>query len=252
MVLTKDRVEAAIDRFVELGERLEGFNEARDYFVRSSQTDRLGGPFSTKPIAALALNLRKPQQLNGGFGNKKCAASLLHNAGFIITDKDDNSITIECDKYPFLIRGDRRAKACASNYNLKNLPQSTQAERMVAQRIGQDIFRDRLLEDWKHCPLTGITDNALLRASHIKPWKDCNDDQRLDKNNGLLLSALWDAAFDRGLVTFGDDGKPRFARSISRTAREKLGHTQQQRIPLNSVKERRSYLAWHREHVFKH
>lgn len=55
--------------------------------------------------------------------------------------------------------------------------------------------------------LTGISDTALLRASHIIPWKDCaSDRERLDVHNGLLLSALWDAAFDRGLVTFGDDG----------------------------------------------
>ena len=52
-----------------------------------------------------------------------------------------------------------------------------------------------------HCPLTGIIDPALLRASHIVPWSDCNDEQRaLDVHNGLLLSALWDAGFDQGLV----------------------------------------------------
>jgi hypothetical protein len=54
----------------------------------------------------------------------------------------------------------------------------------------------------------GITDPALLRASHIVPWSDCNDDQRLDVHNGLLLSALWDATFDQGLVSFADDGAP--------------------------------------------
>ena len=56
------------------------------------------------------------------------------------------------------------------------------------------------------CPITGITEPALLRASHIVPWADCDDAQRLDVHNGLLLSALWDAAFDTGLVSFADDG----------------------------------------------
>jgi predicted restriction endonuclease len=56
------------------------------------------------------------------------------------------------------------------------------------------------------CPLTGITETALLRASHIVPWADCTDERRLDVHNGLLLSALWDAAFDGGLVSFADDG----------------------------------------------
>jgi predicted restriction endonuclease len=58
------------------------------------------------------------------------------------------------------------------------------------------------------CAMTGIADPALPRASHIVPWFECSDEQRLDVHNGLLLSALWDAAFDKGLVSFADDGTP--------------------------------------------
>src|ERR1039458_5220747 len=80
------------------------------------------------------------------------------------------------------------------------------ARRWIIQRIGQDIFRDALMDYWNgHCPMTGITEPELLRASHIVPWADCTDAQRLDVYNGLLLSALWDAAFDRGLISFTDD-----------------------------------------------
>lgn len=104
------------------------------------------------------------------------------------------------------------------------LPQTTEAERLVVQRIGQDIFRKSLMEYWQGCcPLTGITDPELLRASHIVPWSECTDDaQRLDVHNGLLLSALWDAAFDRALVTFDDEGKPEFSPNISDAARQAL------------------------------
>ena len=88
-----------------------------------------------------------------------------------------------------------------------HLPQTTEAERLTVQRIGQDIFRDALMDYWGgSCPITGITDPALLRASHIVPWAECDDAQRLDVHNGLLLSALWDAAFDTGLVSFANDG----------------------------------------------
>jgi putative restriction endonuclease len=73
------------------------------------------------------------------------------------------------------------------------------------------------------CPLTGITDPALLRASHIIPWSDCDDAQRLDVHNGLLLSALWDAAFDQGLVSFADDGTPLGSPKLSPIARTVLG-----------------------------
>ena len=73
------------------------------------------------------------------------------------------------------------------------LPRTTEAERLVVQRIGQDIFRKSLLEYWKHlCPLTGFAEPALLRASHIVRWAECDDDaRRLDVYNGLLaLRAL--------------------------------------------------------------
>ena len=87
------------------------------------------------------------------------------------------------------------------------LLQTTEAERLVVQRIGQDIFRAALIDYWGgRCPITGITDPALLRASHIVPWADCDDAQRLDVHNGLILSALWDAVFDAGLVSFAEDG----------------------------------------------
>jgi hypothetical protein len=105
-----------------------------------------------------------------------------------------------------------------------NLPRTTEAERWVIQRIAQDLFREALLDYWdSRCPLTGITDPALLRASHIVAWSDCNDEQRLDVHNGLLLSALWDAAFDQGLVSFADDGTPLIGSKLSATARKTLG-----------------------------
>ena len=88
------------------------------------------------------------------------------------------------------------------------LPRTTEAERLVVQRIGQDVFRQSLLDYWNHrCPMTGVSDPSLLRASHIVPWAECDDDaHRLDVHNGLLLSALWDAAFDAGKISFADDG----------------------------------------------
>ncbi len=88
------------------------------------------------------------------------------------------------------------------------LPKSTEAEQLIVRRVGQELFRKALMSYWNgRCPLTGITDPALLRASHIVAWADCESDaQRLDVHNGLLLSALWDAAFDQGLISFSDNG----------------------------------------------
>jgi putative restriction endonuclease len=86
------------------------------------------------------------------------------------------------------------------------------------------VFREALLDYWSgRCPLTGITEPALLRASHIVPSADCADEQRLDVHNGLLLSALWDAAFDRGLVSFADDGTVLTSPKLRTREREVLG-----------------------------
>ena len=132
---------------------------------------------------------------------------------------------------------------------VRELPQTTEAERLVVQRIGQNIFRQSLLGYWNgQCPLSGIRDADLLRASHIVPWKDCADDaERLDVHNGLLLSALWDAAFDRGLLTFTDEGMPVFSAAISEQAQAQLVWFQP--IPLTDTHKKK--LRWHRDRVFQ-
>lgn len=128
----------------------------------------------------------------------------------------------------------------------KNLPKTTDAERLVIQRVGQDIFRDALMQYWGSCcPLTGITEPALLRASHIVPWADCDDEQRLNVHNGLLLSALWDAAFDKGLISFADDGVVLASQALSDTARRVLGVDTAPKLR-GLRKEHRTNLARHR------
>lgn len=125
------------------------------------------------------------------------------------------------------------------------LPRTTEAERLVVQRIGQDIFRERLMDYWQgRCPLTGISDPALLRASHIIPWSECESDvERLDVHNGLLLSALWDAAFDRALVTFNDQGTPEFSPALTERARNELRWNS----PISLTDDHRQRLVRHRE-----
>jgi hypothetical protein len=107
----------------------------------------------------------------------------------------------------------------------QHLPRTTEAEYLVFQRVGQELFRQALLDYWnRRCPLTGVADLALLRASHIVPWAECETDAlRLDVHNGLLLSALWDAAFDAGLVGFADDGAVLTAPTLSPAASATLG-----------------------------
>lgn len=131
----------------------------------------------------------------------------------------------------------------------RDLPRSTEAERLAVQRIGQDIFRDALMKYWQgRCPLTGITEPELLRASHIVSWADCESDaQRLDAHNGLLLSALWDAAFDKGLVSFADDGKALFSPDLGDRSLAALNAAASPAL-VGLTSEHRQNLAWHRAH----
>jgi predicted restriction endonuclease len=130
---------------------------------------------------------------------------------------------------------------------VRHLPRATEAERLVVQRVGQDLFRQALLAYWGgRCPMTGIAIPELLRASHIVSWAECDTDQkRLDVHNGLLLSALWDAAFDAGLVSFGDDGAPITSPRLSEAAATALGlHVDDKLSGLTDA--HRENLAWHR------
>jgi hypothetical protein len=133
-----------------------------------------------------------------------------------------------------------------------DLPRETEAERLIVQRVGQEIFRRALLAYWgARCPLTGITDTQLLRASHIVPWAECaTDEKRLDVHNGLLLSALWDAAFDAGLVSFTDEGGVIYSSRLNETAIAALGSSSVGKLRA-LTKFHCENLAWHRSrHAF--
>jgi hypothetical protein len=133
-----------------------------------------------------------------------------------------------------------------------SLPRSTEAERLVVQRVGQDLFRAGLLEFWEgRCAVTDLAVPVLLRASHIKPWADCDTDaERLDVFNGVLLAPHLDAAFDRGFVTFADDGALVVSSALDARARAALGLEHPLRARALSDGHR-AYLPWHREKAFK-
>lgn len=93
----------------------------------------------------------------------------------------------------------------------------------TAQRIGQDIFRARLLTFWKCCAVTGCDLEQVLVASHIVPWAEANDRERLDVFNGLLLTPNLDALFGRYSIAFDERGLIRIASSISDFSLSTLG-----------------------------
>lgn len=133
-----------------------------------------------------------------------------------------------------------------------NLSRSTEAERLVVQRVGQDIFRRGQFEYWDgRCAITGLAVPDLLRASHIKPWADCERDaERLDVWNGLLLGPHLDAAFDAGFITIAEDGAVVVSDALPTDGLAILGLDRPLKVRgLHRAHER--YLPWHRAKVFR-
>ena len=132
------------------------------------------------------------------------------------------------------------------------LTRTTEAERLVVQRVGQNVFRAALLLYWQgRCCVTGLEVPELLRASHIKPWAACDsDDERLDVFNGLLMAPQVDALFDGGWISFADSGGVVVSPALPLEASAKLGLSSAWRAShLSDV--HRAYMAYHRLHVLR-
>lgn len=123
----------------------------------------------------------------------------------------------------------------------------TEKNCLVKSRIGQGIFRQKLVDYWNCCAITGFKDVNLLVASHIKPWRGSNNSERLDPFNGLLLTPNLDKAFDKGYITISPAGN--LETSPLLTEPEILGIAPNMRIFL--APEHEPFLAFHRSQVFR-
>lgn len=130
---------------------------------------------------------------------------------------------------------------------------STDRTSLVKSRNGQGKFRNNVISIMKSCPFTGITDRTLLRASHIIPWVDCeNNFQRLDGFNGLALTPTYDVLFDKGLISFNNDGSLLISSLLSVDTIERLHLIKNKIYDISNIDNKRNdYLQYHRENVFK-
>lgn len=131
------------------------------------------------------------------------------------------------------------------------LTELQETERLAIQksRLGQGEFRERLLESWRGCAVTGIEPPELLRASHIKPWRLSSNPERLDQYNGLLLLPQYDHLFDRGYITFGEGGELITSPAIVTLPPHLLGIEMEARLR-KVAEEHLPFLEFHRSEVF--
>lgn len=124
----------------------------------------------------------------------------------------------------------------------------TEKERLVAARLGQGRFRADVLARWgDRCAATGATTTEALRASHCKPWRVCENHERLDPANGLPLVATIDALFDVGLITFANDGRLLASQEFADPTISVDGI----RLSRPLTTEEDAYLAYHRAAIYR-
>ncbi len=135
----------------------------------------------------------------------------------------------------------------------KAKPKATKkAEEIRQARDGQGKYRERLLEQCHFCPFTMIAEERLLIASHIKPWAASNDKEKIDPNNGFILSPLYDKLFDRGFITLTENKHMILSDFISPYTWRQLklkNDTYIEALPMNE--KRVEYLKFHHQSVFK-
>ena len=128
--------------------------------------------------------------------------------------------------------------------------QNTEVLRMVRQRVGQQAYRQAMMDYWGGaCAVTGLALPQALRASHAKPWAECTTDaERLDVYNGFLLSANLDALFDSFLISFSEEGGVLVSEHIAQPDRERLGVVSHGALRLRWVAaQHQTYLGFHRD-----
>jgi hypothetical protein len=126
----------------------------------------------------------------------------------------------------------------------------TARESVIQSRIGQGQFRANLVEYWQGCSVTGCTQIELLKASHIKPWRDSSNTERLDLFNGLLLIPNLDACFDLGLISFDNDGKILISNRLNPSVASLIGINHELKL-LKIEQRHKEFMQYHRQNIFR-
>ncbi|MCL1152576.1 HNH endonuclease [Shewanella chilikensis] len=184
----------------------------------------------------------------------------IHHTPFVyygqIHLKEHRLLSSSPSQFVFSIRNENRSPDIFQDIEthqceFKSLDQ-TEKDSIVKSRIGQGLFRDGVVELWGSCSVTGLSNHSLLRASHIKPWRDSSNQERIDPMNGLLLQPTLDHLFDLGLITFSETGKIIVSKKLSQDDINKLELKFELNFKLREIHKRTmEYMKYHQKHVFK-
>lgn len=204
-------------------------------------------------IAHLLPNKYSPLQAATGNGNQKAYLTEVSQQIFELLVQICGATVEELSRFPEVCEVDfRNALDAAEERKISADLTLTDTEKVQLSkaRRGQGLFRKNLCGVESQCRLTNVHTPKLLIASHIKPWRLCTTAyERLDGNNGLLLTAHVDHLFDRGLISFGHDGTLLVSTALAPSDFTLLGLTVQSKSAFNDAQ--LEYLKFHRENVFQ-
>lgn len=128
----------------------------------------------------------------------------------------------------------------------------TEKEQVILARRGQGLFRQNVQQLERFCRVTRVDRPEHLRASHCKPWRDCRtNDERLNGENGLLLTPSIDHLFDRGFISFEDGGEFLISPVAHHASLNRMGVPTAERINVGAFSDgQRKFLDFHRNYVF--
>ena len=130
-----------------------------------------------------------------------------------------------------------------------DIPETTRTAVVLARR-GQGLFKQRVMQLERACRITGVTRPEHLKASHCKPWRDATNEERLDGENGLLLTPNADHLFDRGFIGFEDNGDVLISPVVHKESLSRLGLDPNKPLNVGRFSEgQRRYLEFHRDSV---
>lgn len=190
-----------------------------------------------------------PIQKNGN-GNQGCYLAGISDAlGHVLMALLGAQQVHELDQPPaYVIDPQPNAQALDDIHRIEidaSVPETHRLQ-LAKARIGQGFFRKQVILLDGACRVTGVTDTRLLIASHIKPWREANNAERLSGHNGLLLSPHVDALFDEQFITFENDGRMRVHPSLSGDVLERWSIDPEKKVE-RFRPEQTSFLAHHRK-----
>ncbi len=194
-----------------------------------------GKAYSPPQVAKIAHRYatdEEPEYMRVGIGTK--TFDILENRGFC----------------PIPISDQAKSKMEMDNAQRMTPPNSTEREGLVKSRVGQGYYRNKLINKFKgRCAITGCGMQEVLIASHILPWSESDEFQRLDVNNGILLSLIYDAFFDQRLISFSVDGQIIISDAVSAQCRSQLRVDENAVMSIPVSEEMEFYLSRHREKI---